>query len=887
MYLANSKGLLEYDGSVWRVYELPKKQRVRSVAVDAAGRIFTGALGEFGYWEPNQSGTLTYHSLAPLIREPAFRNEEIWNVLVTPQGILFQSFAYMYRYWQGRVEAIHTPGNVLFVRAVRNQLLVEVIDKGLFELRGKTFTLIPGSEFLGRETVNTLLPIGETDLLVGTERAIYRYDGRSFQPFNAHLNALIQQDRLNRGIQLGADGYAFGTLLNGVLVTDSNGQIRYQFNQQTGLQNNTVLALWRDTDKNLWVGMDKGADLINLSSPIRYFTDSDGNLGTFFDLARHQDNLYLGTNQGVYYKSLTKPESSFRLITGTQGRVWQLSVHDGQLLCGHNRGTFLIDGATARLLCPITGGWALRRLAKHPDRLLQATYTKLCVYQKDRQGRWVFAHTVAGFSAPVRQLEEDETGAIWLNKAPGQGIQRLHLSPDLKRVVKSTTYDLPAFQSTTANLARLAGRIVVTATPVAQVFDPIQQRFGPAPLRFPFLKQGVQKLFQPAGSDLFMLHQDGRLQYVEAGQTSAQDIPVRTTLWVGEDESLVGLDTNYLALCRENELALIPRHDLGRLRQTATPPPLIRSIATLDTPAVQRTFQAPQRADAILSFSHKQANLLVTFCTPSFAQPVQYSYWLENNMDSWSPYQRIQQKEFNNLPAGQYVLHLRSSGSPVERTLTFAIRPPWYWSVWSKLGYLLLGLGVLIVSYRLHLRRVAIKQQQLRTELEAQLRRQEEASQREIILLQKEQLEQGLIQKSEELANSTMTLIQKNELLMQLKDELSQVKNQVSGRGTGEHFQRINRLIDQNISSEQDWALFEANFNKVHEQFLKRLIDQYPDLGQGDMKLAAYLRMNLSTKEIAQLLNITPRSVELKRYRLRKKLNLDAQANLGEFMIKY
>ncbi|WP_041258432.1 hypothetical protein [Fibrella aestuarina] len=887
MYLANSRGLLEYDGSTWRVYELPKKQRVRSVAVDETGRIFTGALGEFGYWAPGPSGELTYKSLAPLIRDPAFRNEEIWHVLVTPRGILFQSFAYMFRYWQGRVEAIPTPGNVLFVRAVRNRLLVEVIDKGLYELRGKTFTLIPGSEFLGRETVNTLLPLGKTELLVGTERALYRYDGRRFRPFNAQLNAFIQQNRLNRGIQLGADGYAFGTLLNGVLITTSDGRIRYLFNQQTGLQNNTVLALWQDANRDLWVGMDQGADLIHLSSPIRYFTDSDGDLGTFFDLARHQGNLYLGTNQGVYYKPLAQPELPFRLITGTQGQVWQLSVQDGQLLCGHNRGTFLIDGTTARLLCPITGGWALRRLAKHPDRLLQATYTKLCVYQKDKRGQWVFAHTVDGFSAPVRQLEEDETGAIWLNKAPSQGIQRLYLSPDLKRVVKSTSYDSPAFQTTTANLAQLAGRIVVTAAPIAQVFDPTRQQFSPAPLRFPFLKPGVQKLFQLAGSELLLLHQDGRLQHVQAGQTTAHDIPVRTNRWVEEDETLVDLDTNYLGLCRENGFALIPRRGLSQLQQTATPPPLIRSVTTLDTPAVQHTFQAPQRPDAALSFSHKQANLLVTFCTPAFTQPVQYSYWLENNMSSWSPYQPIQQKEFNNLPAGQYVLHLRANGSPTESTLAFEIRPPWYWSVWSKLGYLLLGVGALTLSYRLHLRRVATKQQQLRTELEARLRQQEEASQREIILLQKEQLEQGLIQKSEELANSTMTLIRKNELLMQLKDELNQVRNQVNGRGTGEHFQHINRLIDQNISSEQDWALFEANFNKVHEQFLKRLIDQYPDLGQGDMKLAAYLRMNLSTKEIAQLLNITPRSVELKRYRLRKKLNLDAQANLSEFMIKY
>lgn len=889
LYLANSKGLLEFDGSTWRVYELPGRQRIRSVAIDDEGRIFTGALGEFGYWLPGPTGELTYHSLARLIREPAFRNEEIWNVLVTSQGVLFQSFAYLYRYRQGRIESIPTPGNILFVRSVRNRLLLEVIDKGLYELRDRTLVLLPGSGFLGRETVNTLLPVGERDVLIGTERALYRYDGQTFRPFNEQLNALIQQHRLNRGIQLGTDGYAFGTLLNGVLITTADGQVRYQLNQQNGLQNNTVLALHQDVDHNLWVGMDKGVDLINLSSPVRYFTDTDGNLGTLFTMARHKGNLYLGTNQGVYYKPLARPNVPFQLIAGMQGQVWQLSVQDGQLLCGHNRGTFRIDETTAQLLCPITGGWVLRRLVHHPGWLIQGTYTKLCLYRKDERGQWTFSHTVDGFSAPVRQLEEDASGTIWINKSPNQGIERLRLTPDLRRTVWRTAFATPAFQTATVNLALFQQRILVTTGAGVRLFDQQKDRFQAAQGQFPFLKAGVRKVFPLAEGDLFLLRQEGALQYVPPGQSVPRDVPVLTNQWVDGDETLVPLDSLYLGVCRENGFALLPRTGLAQLVGKPVPPPIIRSVTTLgvttlDTPVVRYTFQGTTPA---LTFSHRQRSLLVQFATPTYTQLVQYSYWLENNMAGWSPYQAIQEKEFSNLPAGEYVLHLRSNVSPVVQTLRFTILPPWYWSPWSKLLYGLLVIGAVGMSYRLHLRRVAIKQQQLRTELEAQLRRQEEASQREIILLQKEQLEQGLIQKSEELANSTMTLIQKNELLMQLKEELSQVQRQASGRIAMEHFQRIGHLIDTNISSEQDWSLFEANFNKVHEQFLKRLIEQYPDLGQGDLKLAAYLRMNLSTKEIAGLLNITPRSVELKRYRLRKKLNLDGQMNLGEFMIKY
>jgi DNA-binding NarL/FixJ family response regulator len=81
--------------------------------------------------------------------------------------------------------------------------------------------------------------------------------------------------------------------------------------------------------------------------------------------------------------------------------------------------------------------------------------------------------------------------------------------------------------------------------------------------------------------------------------------------------------------------------------------------------------------------------------------------------------------------------------------------------------------------------------------------------------------------------------------------------------------------------------VFEMNFNQVHEQFFKKLKADFPELTPGDLKLAAYLKMNLSSKEIAPLLNISIRSVENKRYRLRRKLNLEEEENLTEFMLRY
>ncbi|WP_338871804.1 hypothetical protein WBJ53_26350 [Spirosoma sp. SC4-14] len=884
MYFANSKGLLEYDGVSWRVYELPRKQKVRSIAVDEQGRIFTGGLGEFGYWLPETNGQLTYHSLASLVGQQSFRTEEIWNILLTPQGILFQSFAFIYRYQQGKIQLLQPPGNILFIRQVRNRLLVGVIGKGLYEIQNNRFVLLAGSEFLGSETINTLLPLGTSDLLVGTERSIYRYDGQNFRPFNSTLNALLQQIRLNRGLAIGPDQYAFGTLLGGVLITDGNGKIRYQFNQKNGLQNGTVLSMGLDVDGNLWVGMDKGIDLIGLNSPIRYFPDDEGNLGTVYDIASYGKNLYLGTNQGVYVKSVEQPDVPFRLVPGTQGQVWDLTVIDNQLLCGHNKGTFRLEGDQARLLCPITGGWVLHRLSRYPDLLIQGTYTKLCVYRKDASGNWVFSHPIDGFSAPVRQLEEDVDGNIWVNKAANQGLQRLRLPPDLRRVDTSYEFTDATFHGPTVNLCSVQNKIMITSPGGVFQYEASTGRFAPIQKLYPWLGPAVRKLFPIDKSHLFLLRQDGSLGWGSVGKQPIGDIPVKANQWVDEHENIVALDAGYVVFCQESGFAIAPMTNLTRIARGFARQPLIRTITVADASEMSYVFQGPA---SDLSFSHEQNNLLISFCTPFYTRPVNYSYWLENSTSTWSAFASIHQKEFTNLPPGQYTFHLKSDLNPSESNLTFEIRPPWYWTGWSKLVYILLLGGLAKLAYSFHLHRVAIQQNRVRKTMEEKLRQQEEQSQREIILLQKEQLEQGLVQKSEELANSTMSLIQKNELLMKIKDELGRAKNRLGNKLSTDDFQRINALIDANISSEQDWKLFQANFNKVHEQFLKHLLENYPDLSQGDLKLAAYLRMNLSTKEIAQLLTITHRSVELKRYRLRKKLNIEGDINLTEFMMKY
>ena len=140
-------------------------------------------------------------------------------------------------------------------------------------------------------------------------------------------------------------------------------------------------------------------------------------------------------------------------------------------------------------------------------------------------------------------------------------------------------------------------------------------------------------------------------------------------------------------------------------------------------------------------------------------------------------------------------------------------------------------------------------------------------------------LQQDIDNKSRELAISTMSLIKKNEFLNSIKSELK-------SKDTDDNIKSVIKIIDKNINNTDDWKFFQEAFNNADKDFLQKLKNKHSVLTPNDLKLCAYLRLNLSSKEIAPLLNISARSVEVKRYRLRKKMNLPHETSLANYIIE-
>lgn len=874
VYAANNGGLLEFDGARWQQHTLPEGQTVRAVAVGPNGAVYCGGFAEFGYWHPDTDGRLVYTSLSQQVRDDRLEREEIWNIVATEGAVFFQSFSTIYKFDFQKIVTLRPPNSIMFAREVEGRILLPVIGQGVYELlEDNTFRILPGSEELSSEIIQFLVPDGRGGVWAGTtDHGIFELQAGQCSPWSHPLNTDFRRYQLNKAVALRDGGWAIGTILNGVYILDTEEQLRYLLRRENGLQNNTVLALEEDRDGNLWLGLDRGIDFVALHTPLTFFTDQTGKIGTAYAAAEHEGRLYLGTNQGVFSSVLggfstagrAADTHNFQLVEGTQGQVWDLQVMGGQLLCGHNSGTFLIRQSSAQKISGVTGGWRVVSVPTHPELLLQSTYTGLVVFDLSNTGQWRFGWRVQGFDQSLRKIVWDSQGNLWGTHAQ-KGLYRLRLSDDLRRVTEWRVFGrsdgLPTDYH--LDLEGQNGSVVVNARPTSYS---VQMIDGEVRFESNDSLQYARKWMRGHGGTYFLLDSNGLW-----ARQGVQSYPIQLSL-VPEFERVVPLPDSTYLFCLENGYARLD----SRLIFAANKPHaqrhqvVLRSIETIDG-----QFFIPQDG---LVFPYRQNSLHFRFTLPMFEHAPRFSWRLEGFSEQWSAWQIAPEREFASLPPGTYTFRVRAEGVEGEAAVQFRIDPPWYASPWALAAYGLLLVAAFWAVELFNRHRLLHQRERLEAENARELARQRAEAEREKLLLEVEN-------QSRELSNAAFNLIRKNEAMLSLKDELLATK--LDAHTEPRVLQRIARHIDQHLESDHDWALFEESFNRVHDDFFKRLMQQFPELTPGDLRLAAYLKMNLSSKEIAPLLNISVRGVENKRYRLRKKLGLPEEANLAEFILGF
>ena len=297
---------------------------------------------------------------------------------------------------------------------------------------------------------------------------------------------------------------------------------------------------------------------------------------------------------------------------------------------------------------------------------------------------------------------------------------------------------------------------------------------------------------------------------------------------------------------------------------------------------------APEAGASALSYSYN--TILFKFSYPDFTGRRFLIYYKLDGFDNeWIEGTSNFQRTYSNLPYGNFVLHavVKDDRGKELSSLSypFKIERPFYSSWWALIIYFALFLCILVVLVRMYTMWIVMREKKVNEEQkrlqEEQLRAQEQL----IVKLENEKLENDLTYKSKELASATLSVISHNDFLEGLKKEIQ--AQQLSGSYTKRFFDKLIRMIEENISGEDEWAIFQTNFDRIHEKFFTNLKERYPDLTPGDLRLCALLRLNMPTKDMARMQNLSVRGIEAARYRLRKKLNLPEGQSLVDFMIQF
>ncbi|CAG4990121.1 hypothetical protein DYBT9275_00456 [Dyadobacter sp. CECT 9275] len=890
IYTANSDGLLEFDGASWKLYPLPDGQIVRTVLCDdtpfhhsgktginsSGQRIYTGGYGEFGYWKKNSSGPLKYISLSKNAGFQSLKTEEIWHILKTPAYIYFQSFSRIYRYDGRNIVEIRTSDNLnfMFMRYVNGRLLIQLIGKGLYELKDRQFYPVAGTEVLSATTVTGILPFPQNKILISTTKnGLFLLDSNKITPWNIPLSDELKRNIINKAAVLHKnDSYAFGTIQKGIYVIDPSGRLKYHISKENGLQNNTVLALSQDRMGNLWAALDQGIDMISLTSPLLSYQTAGNPLGSTYAAALWKGQLYVGSNNGVFTKRWLSSEP-FRPVPGLEGQTWNLSTVNGELLCGHNDGTYRIEKNGIHQISAINGGWFFLPFVKQKDTLLiQGSYNGLHIYKKDRQGHWSYSYPVTGIAPiPIRQIASDTNGGFWLGHAY-KGLFYTRLNANLDSAVVWKEYlpprDIPSVFSVQVNSWKKAVLIRSAST----FFEP-DQHGKLVPSKTFMTENEPYKVRAGLGFDWFKIYAN-RVEIHDRNH-------IKNTLDISlikNSETIIPIAGDYYFFCLDDGYALYNRK-MDKKNDAPKISPVVRKITNLQNSAedfiIQNGMELPPRVRAVR----------ISFALPVYGRNIQFQYRLTELSAHWSDWTDQSFVDYTNLQSGQYTFELRSSVNPSVTTYRFGIIPYWYETSYARVAFLMAG-GLLLLSLLIYQeKRLKRNKEKLLAEQEEKLRQQQLSSERKIMEIQNDNLQKEIKNKSQQLSNIAINVVKKNEILEEIRDELKQVKEEMGHQLPNIHYQKLLHSIERNVAGKDDWVLFEDNFNEVHEEFFKRLRAISPTISPSELRLAACLRMNLSTKEMSPALGISIRGVEIKRYRLRKKLGLPVDVNLVQYMM--
>ncbi len=903
IFFGNKNGLLHYNGDSWQLFPFVNGSDVRSVYIsENQKRIYAGGESEFGYFEPDHTGQLIYTPLSQVFYQNNHLYGGYWGVFELDNMIYYVSDRHVVKQINDVLTAIESDFKI-DCSAVINGILYVGTFNGIWMLVGNTWMPAQGGEVLHNKSIRAIVPYKNGFLAATAFDGLYYGDSNSIQPFITggeefmHDNGVFSMTATDKKI-------AVGTIHKGLLLIDTETGKRSYYNDQNGLQNNTVLSVCFDKAEGLWLGLDNGIDYISLQTSLTNLYTNPYSKGAGYAALIHDNVLYLGTNRGLFYtpSPVVMGENAVnpQLVPELSGQVWGLEKIGDEIFCLHDKGLYLLKGNTVEAIPGFRGALICYPFDSDPDRCWIGSYDGLFLIQR-KNGKWNITNRVDNITNWMKNAMFESPYVVWVRNT-NEGMTQIELdSITLQRKDTKVFNQTNSFESIqNLYVHKVFGEVRFSTLSGIYLYDASSGQIVEDQVLEAFLLPGksYSKLVD-VDNTLYALSPDmiQAIRFSNGIPIDAMNFPFDGSQvdFIRAYEALTGLNDSIAIIPNEYGFALL---NTGMSATVERKDLFIQNVYTsypkdslLYTDNIAGWNSVPK-----ISYGHN--SLRFEYAMRSFGKstPVEYRYRLLPD-DLWSEPTEATVKEYSNLREGDYTFEVEAimpNGYTTLQWYDFTISPPWYRSIYAWIIYFFLSIGLLYLIYILEDRRITRKRKAAleQKEQEMLLKEKEYARERlrteqEIIELKNEKLEQELTFKSQEMANLMMHFSRKNEILISIKEQLSKITGEMKGDGmakTKRMLFALNNTIDTNIESDDALKRFEEQFNLVHNNFMKKVREKHPDLTTGEIKMCAYVKMGLSSKEMAPLMNISVRGVETLRYRLRKKMDLEREDSLTEYL---
>ncbi|WP_295771578.1 triple tyrosine motif-containing protein [uncultured Mucilaginibacter sp.] len=903
VYFANNEGLLSFDGKHWRLYRLPNRTVVHALKIFKNGKIYVGGQDEIGYYKPNKEGILTYQSLKPLIPQPSRQFADVWNICEANGETFFRTVEKIFYLKDGIISVYKTNTEWTYLGCAQKRIYAQQKHKGLMVFDNGIWKTACENSILKEGIVTSVLDYEPGTLLITTlKNGLFLLKDGVLTPKITAADNILKSSYAYCAIAVNKDWFAIGTTTSACYIIDKEGNIIQHFSSDEGLQKNYIRNLFTDKAKNLWLALDDGIDFIAFNSAIKQiFPDNKKQISSYTSCV-FKNELYVGASNGLFKLpidiqtiDLSYSRGHFKEVGKLRGQVWGLNEINRKLLLAHEDGAFEVQSLNLKPLSQSTGNWLFEPLSPiEPAPVAVAgTYEGLQLLSY-KDGNFINDGPINGIDKlSLRFLAYDDNSNIVWTSHPYRGVFKLTLSANHKQVIKREVLGVKqGLPEALGNyIFRIKNRIVVATLKGIYEYNDETRRFQRSTLFEPYTHTtAIHYLHEDAAGNVWFVN-GKKLGVIDFSSNESHPtvvyFPELTSKLVSGFEHVYPYNQQNIFVGANKGIYHI--NFLKYREQSRLPINVLLTQVKLinDKDSVVFGGYSRIKGNAQIKLPHELNSLQFEFASTLYEQQntLEFSYQLEGFDKQWSAWNTKAEKEYTNLPAGTYTFKVKARNNmgnesvPVERQ--FVIEAAWYQSWWFYALCMAVVTGGVHVFIQKQQRKHIKEQEKLKYLHQLEL----EHNEREIMKLQNEKLVADVSYKNKELASTTMHLVQRGKLLAKIKDELLPlVANGKSEKSTD--FKRVIRLLNEAERNDGDWEQFAMHFDHIHSNFLSRLKERFPELSSNDLKLCAYLKMNLTSKEIAQLMSITIKAVEVSRYRLRKKMQIPSDVPLFDYLIK-